>query len=60
MPFAIAVLLAALGLDLVAHAAGLPDLEAVAHAAATFAMVGLIVLVLIRRNRVKGDPDAVR
>ena len=60
MSFAIAALVAALGLDLVAHAFDLPDLEEFAHAAGTFAMAGLIVLILIRGNRVKGDPDAVR
>jgi hypothetical protein len=57
---AVVALVASFGLDLVAHALVAPGLEEFAHLAGLFAMVGTIVLILIRGTQRQGGRDAIR
>jgi hypothetical protein len=57
---AVVALVASFGLDLVAHALAAPGLEEIAHLAGLFAMIGTIVLILIRGTQGQGGRDAIR
>ncbi len=60
MRIAVVALVASFALDLVAHVLVAPELEAFAHLAALFAMVGTLVLIVIRGTQRQGGRDAIR